>query len=480
MENTQTTPAAQSASTQAPTFKVKKGMRALVVGLGKSGVSATKLLCKKGFKVTVTDELNKSDLKDSLEALEGYKFTLELGKHVLKTFTDQDFIVVSPGVRLDIKPLQQSDRTNVPIISEIELASQFISEPIIAITGTNGKTTTTSVIAQMIQEGGKTVFMGGNIGTPLSEYVLQRDKADWIVLEMSSFQLDTTFSLKPHIGVFLNIAPDHLDRYAGYDAYFNAKLRLKQRMDENDWIIGNLRDAKLMTALAGGAPKKLFFTSDNSGKMPENYRADFQGAILETPNSIVLKTTRWKEHTFPLQGSLLRGLHNRENMMAAVLAAKLAGIHNEAIQRVLLQFKPLPHRMEFVARRNQVSFYNDSKGTNVASLCRSLESFNEPVILIAGGKDKGEEYQPLGRYIRRHVKNLILVGEAKEKLNRAIGDYSETFLVGTFEEAVYLAYQKSRSGDVVLLSPGCASQDMFKNYEERGNYFKKIVETFGR
>jgi UDP-N-acetylmuramoylalanine--D-glutamate ligase len=459
-------------------FKVKKGMKALVVGLGRSGVAATKLLCKKGIKVTVTDELNKSDLKDSLEMLKGFDFHSELGKHVLKTFCEQDFIVVSPGVRLDIKPLQQAEKAKVPILSEIELACQFISEPVIAVTGTNGKTTTSTMIAEMLQAGGKTVFLGGNIGTPLSEYAIRRDKTDWVVAEVSSFQLDTTSTLKPHIAVFLNIAPDHLDRYGTFDEYVQAKMKLKNNMLEEDHLIVNLRDQKLMTMLSGAKSKSLYFTSDSLDRIPAHYTEKFQGAYLAAGPVVHLHAGRWKEHTFNLDGSLLRGLHNKENMMAALLAAKLAGVSNEAIQKVFMGFKPLPHRMEFVAKKNQVSFYNDSKGTNVHSLLRSLESFDEPVILIAGGRDKGEDYAMLGPAIRSHVKNLILVGEAKEKINRAIGDYSETFLVGTFEEAVYLAYQKSRSGDVILLSPGCASQDMFRNYEERGDYYKRIVSTF--
>jgi len=459
-------------------IKIKKNMRALVVGLGRSGVAATKLLCKKGIKVTITDELNKSDLKDSLEALEGYDFDLELGKHVLKTFCEQDFIVVSPGVRLDIKPLQQAEKMKVPILSEVELAAQFISEPIIAVTGTNGKTTTSTMIAEMIQASGKTVFLGGNIGIPLSEYAIRREKCDWVVAEISSFQLDTTFTFKPHIAVFLNIAPDHLDRYSNYEDYIKSKMKLKDNMTEEDYVVLNMRDQKLMSLLNGVKPKCLYFTSDSPKNMPPHLAEKFQGVYLEPATTVHLKCPRWKEHAFPVKESLLRGLHNKENMMAATLAAKLAGVSNEAIQKVLVGFKPLPHRMEYVARKNQVTFYNDSKGTNIHSLLRSLESFDEPVILIAGGRDKGEDYTMLGNSIRRHVKNLILVGEAKEKINRAIGDFSETFLVGTFEEAVYLAYQKSRSGDVILLSPGCASQDMFKNYEERGDYYKRIISTF--
>lgn len=456
---------------------IKKKMRALVVGLGRSGASVTKLLAKKGVQVTVTDEKNKTDLKDYLDQLEGIEFEAELGKHVLKTFTEQDFIVVSPGVPLDIKPLQQAAKSNIPIVSEIEVAAQFITEPIIAVTGTNGKTTTSHLVAEMIRAGGKTAFLGGNVGTPLSDYVLQKEKCDYVICEVSSFQLESCYDFKPHVAIFLNIAPDHLDRHGNFENYLAAKLRLKNKMTEEDYIITNIRDSKLMSSLSGISPKMLYFTTDGFSKVPVHYQEQFQGAYYENAG-LTLKVDRWKEHQFPLQGTLLRGLHNRENQLAALLASKLVGISNEAIQKVLIQFKPLPHRMEFVAKKNQVYFYNDSKGTNVASLMRSLESFREPVILIAGGKDKGEDYAPLAEAVSRHVKNLILVGEAKEKMNRSIGDFSETFLVGTFEEAVYVAYQKSRSGDVVLLSPGCASQDMFRNYEERGDHFKKIVMSF--
>jgi UDP-N-acetylmuramoylalanine--D-glutamate ligase len=456
---------------------IKKKMRALVVGLGRSGASVTKLLSKKGVKVTVTDEKNKTDLKEFLDQLEGIEYESELGKHVLKTFTEQDFIVVSPGVPLDIKPLQQAAKCNIPIVSEIEVAAQFIEEPIIAVTGTNGKTTTSHLIAEMIRAGGKTAFLGGNVGTPLSDYALQKDKCDYVVCEVSSFQLESCYDFKPHVAVFLNIAPDHLDRHGNFENYVAAKLRLKNNMTEEDYIITNIRDSKLNSSLSGAVPKVLHFTTDGHSKIPAHYQEKFQGGYYENAG-LHLKSNRWKDHVFPLQGTLLRGLHNRENQLAAMLAAKLAGISNEAIQKVLIQFKPLPHRMEFVAKKNQVFFYNDSKGTNVASLMRSLESFREPVILIAGGKDKGEDYSPLADMVQKHVKNLILVGEAKEKMNRAIGDFSETFLVGTFEEAVYVAYQKSRSGDVVLLSPGCASHDMFRNFEERGDHFKKIVLNF--
>jgi len=459
-------------------FKVKKGMRGLVVGLGKSGVAATKLLCKKGIKVRVTDELNKTDLKESLDQLEGLEFELELGKHVLKSFTDTDFIVLSPGVRRDIKPLQQAEKQKLPIMSELELAAQFIAEPIVAVTGTNGKTTTAALIAEMISTGGKTVFLGGSSGIPLSEYAARREKCDWVVVEVSSFQLEATYSLKPHVAVFLNVAPDHLDRYPTFDQYVETKLKLRANLTPEDYVVTNLRDAKLMAGLGDTQAKLVTFTTDAWARIPSHYQEKFQGTYLEPSSTIHLKTARWKEHSFPLAGTLLRGLHNRENMMAATLAAKLVGVTNESIQKVLTTFKPLAHRLEPVGRRNQVLFVNDSKGTNVHALMRTLEAFHEPVILIAGGKDKGEDFTPLIPFVRRHVKNLILIGESKERMNRTIGDFSETFLVGTFEEAVYVAYQKSRSGDVVLLSPGCSSRDMFKSFEERGDRFRRLVGTF--
>jgi len=453
-------------------------MRVLIVGMGKSGVSAAKLAVKKGGRVTVSDLKNKTDLLPALEELKNYKFRAELGKHVLKTFVEQDLIVVSPGVDLNCKPLKQAEKTNVPIVSEVEFASQFITKPIIAVTGTNGKTTVATLISEMINQGGKSAFLCGNIGVPLSEFVVRRDRSEYVVLEISSFQLDATYTLKPAIAIYVNIAPDHLDKYETFEKYIESKMRLHPNMTEEDHIITNLRDHKLMSLLSGCKPKMMTFTSDSMGKIPVQFIESFQGTYLEKNMTIQLKSNRWKGHTFMANKVKLRGIHNKENMMAALLAAKLVGITNESIQKVINTFEALPHRMEFVGRRNQVNFINNSKGTNVHSLYHSLESFETPVILIAGGRDKGEDYGILADTIEDHVKNLILVGEAKEKINRAVGDYSETFLVGTFEEAVYLAYQKARSGDVILLSPGCASQDMFNNYEHRGDFFKSIVARF--
>ena len=250
------------------------------------------MLCKKGVKVTVTDELNKSDLKESLDALENYEFDSELGKHVLKTFCEQDFIVVSPGVRLDIKPLEQARKMNLPVISEVELAAQFITEPIIAVTGTNGKTTTATLISEMIQTGGKTAFLGGNVGIPLSEYAIRRDKCDFVVAEISSFQLDSCFEFKPHIAVFLNVAPDHLDRYPSFDDYMKSKLKLKNNLTEDDHVIMNMRDPKLMANLSGIRPKIMHFTTDSLSKIPAHFAEKFQRATLEA-GTMTLKSARW-------------------------------------------------------------------------------------------------------------------------------------------------------------------------------------------
>ena len=285
---------------------IKKKMRALVVGLGRSGTSVTKLLSKKGVHVTITDERNKTDLKDYLDQLEGCDYDSELGKHVLKTFTEQDFIVVSPGVPLDIKPLQQAAKSGIPIVSEIEVAAQFIQEPIIAVTGTNGKTTTSHLIAEMIRAGGKTAFLGGNVGTPLSEYVLQREKCDFVVCEVSSFQLESCHDFKPHMAVFLNIAPDHLDRHGTFENYLAAKLRLKNKMTEEDYIITNVRDSKLMSALSGVGAKMMYFTTDALSKVPVHYQEKFQGGYYENA-ALQLVSQRWKEHSFRFKELFFEG-----------------------------------------------------------------------------------------------------------------------------------------------------------------------------
>lgn len=451
-----------------------KGKKVLVVGLGKTGQSAARFLNDQGAKVSITDTRGKSELAEPLKALADLKIEYDLGKHTPKFFTTVDLIMLSPGVPANIEPLTEARNAGIPIINDIELAYSFIKAPIIAVTGTNGKTTTTSLIAEMLKNDGKKVFMGGNIGVPVLNMLNEKQQPDVVVLELSSFQLETIDEFKPKVAVFTNLEPDHLDRYpTGVDAYYAAKLRLLAKADKEMTLVTNLdneRTAKLAESFPG---KVVHFTKRDPMTIGSSIAEQFQGAYLKRPK-MVLKANG-KEDVVDLMMSKLAGDHNRENIMAAAAAATAMGCSKNGIQKTIETFKGVAHRLEFIRRKDGVTFYNDSKATNVASVLRSLSSFNAPIILIAGGRDKDQDFSPLIELVKRRVKNLILIGEAKEKINRVIGDFSETFLVGTFEEAVLLSYQKSRNGDVILLSPACASYDMFKNYEERGDYFKKLI-----
>ncbi|MBI2605112.1 MAG: UDP-N-acetylmuramoyl-L-alanine--D-glutamate ligase [Deltaproteobacteria bacterium] len=460
-----------------------KGKKALVIGLGKTGQSSARFLAKQGARVIVTDSKPKSEFTDAIKGLADVKIDFEFGKHSPKYFTSVDFIVLSPGVPSDIDGLVEARAKKIPIINDIELAYPFIKAPIVAVTGTNGKTTTAALIAEMLRNDGKKVFLGGNIGTPVLNYLQSSEQADVVVLEVSSFQCESLDTFKPKIAVFTNLEPDHLDRYpAGVESYYTAKSRLLCNAGKDTVLVTNLENERA-ARLTQGFPGKIYsFTKQSPMSRSPALAERFQGAYLQKPKMVVkIKSEKnggdknGTDEEFNLMTCRLAGDHNRENLMAAACAAKAVGCSKESIQKTIENFRGVPHRLEYIRRKDGVYFYNDSKATNVASVIRALSAFTAPIILIAGGRDKDQDFSPLVDLVRQRVKHLILLGEAKEKINRIIGDFSETFLVGTFEEAVLLAYQKSRSGDVILLSPGCASYDMFKNYEERGDYFKKLV-----
>lgn len=453
-----------------------KGKRILVVGFGKSGVAAARYFHKQGAKVLVTDMKQKSELMESAKACEELKLEYELGKHNPKSFQTADLIVVSPGVPMNSKPLQEAREKAVQMTGELDLAAGMIKEPIIAITGTNGKTTVTTLIGEMFKADGKNAFVGGNIGKPLLDYVTEGTKADYVVAEVSSFQLETAEKLVPAVAVFTNIEEDHLDRYGDMGSYLMAKKRLLQRCDRNSYVVLNYDNANVAQFAEERIGKIMWFTKKDPMLIGGEFAERFVGAYLKNAEKKVVAKINGKEETYDLSKFQLFGDHNKENLMAAICSARAMGVKPAAIQNVINTFKGVAHRLEFVRRKDGVFFFNDSKGTNVMSVMKSLASFSQnPIILIAGGKDKNSEFSPLAPLVRSRVKLLILLGEAKEKMNRAFGDFAETYLVGTFEEAVLLAYQKSRSGDIILLSPGCASFDMFRNYEERGDYFKKLV-----
>ncbi len=440
------------------------GRKVLVVGLARTGLATAKFLKAKGSMVSTTEMKPREEMREAIQELEGEGFLMEWGGHQTETFLKQDLIVVSPGVDLKIEPIQAAAKKGIRILSEIELASQFIDIPIIAVTGTNGKTTTTLLIGEMLKEEGKKVGVGGNVGDPLILFAEGRDRWEVLVVEISSFQLEAIEDFRPKISVLLNITEDHLDRYTGYEEYIEAKARIFANQNSGDVAVLNGDDPIVLGFREKVKAKKILFS----------LRKRLSEGAYANGDNIILKLGA-KEEKYSLAKTPLKGIHNVENMMAALTTARVYGCSKKAIETVLNRFEGLEHRLEFVREIKGVRFYNDSKGTNVGSVVKSLQSFSEPVILIAGGKDKNGDLNPLRELIQSRVKQLILIGEAKERMNRELGDLTDTAMTKTLEEAVLLAYQTAKKGDVVLLSPACSSFDMFKDYKERGKVFKDAV-----
>lgn len=452
------------------------GKKILVVGFARTGVSLAKLLAENGAMVTMSDHKSKPELVDALETMKGYDISYDLGGHTPKTFLAQDLIVLSPGISKSIKIFEYAEKHGVKVTGEMEFASQFVKEPIIAITGTNGKTTVSKLTELMLKESGKKVWLGGNYGTPLSEYLRQKEKADVLVLETSSFMLEHAETFNPMNVVFTNLAENHLDRYRTMEDYVNAKRRIFKNTNQATTSILNADDSAVVELARDPSVQrgKIFYFSRKPSLEPQIMQI---GGAVNIGKQLRVRTGPDIDY-FDISDMKMAGRHSIENTMAALLASREHGATNEAIQKVINSFKGMSHRLEYVRKVGGVRFFNDSKATNVHAVARALDAFDENVILIAGGKDTNLNYEPLRNAIRQKVKTLILVGEAKERINRDIGDFSETFLIGTFEEAVLIAFQKSRIGDTVLLSPGCSSFDMFDSYIERGNYFKEIVNQF--
>jgi UDP-N-acetylmuramoylalanine--D-glutamate ligase len=453
-----------------------KDKRILIVGLARTGVSLARLLVAHGANVTISDHKSKAELSGHLEPLDGLKITLELGGHTPKTFLNQDVIVLSPGVPPHLKIFDYARSQGVAVTGELEFCSQFVQEPIIGITGTNGKTTTTHLIYTFLVESGVKAWVGGNFGEPLSEYLLKGEKADVLVLEVSSFMLEHVQKFSPKNIVFMNLAENHLDRYRTMEEYVNAKRKIFLNTHQGTTSILNADDNAVVELARDPMVQRgrIFYFSRKPSLEPQ---------IMNIGGAVTIKTqvrvrTGPEIEYYSVEHTKMKGKHAYENIMAAILASREHGAKHEAIQRVIETYKGMPHRLEYVRKVGGVEFYNDSKATNVHAVLRALDAFDENVILIMGGKETNLNYAPLRDKIQRKVKTLILVGEAKERINRDIGDFSETFLIGTFEEAVLIAYQKSRIGDTVLLSPGASSFDMFDSYVERGNYFKEIVNKF--
>lgn len=453
-----------------------KGKKVLVVGFGVSGVSVAKYMTKQGAKVTVTDVKQKSELTDSVNACADLKIEYELGKHNDASFRAAEMVIMSPGVPLNIKPLDGTREMNIPITNEVDLAAAALKEPLIAVTGTNGKTTTVTLIGEMFKADNRPVFVGGNIGKPLLDYLTEGTRADVVIAELSSFQLELTQKVVPAVAVVTNVEPDHMDRYPTYEAYVAAKKRLLQACDKNSYVVLNYDNPVTQTFGLDCVGRLMWITKQNPLKIGGEFAENFNGCYYSASEKKIYAKIFGKEETYDVSKIRVYGEHNKENFMAAICAARAVGVSPTAIQKTIDEFRGIAHRLEFVRKKDGVFLFNDSKATNPQSMLKAIGAFPaNPIILIAGGKDKNFDFTPLAEVVRQRCKLLILMGEAKEKMNRAIGDFAETYLVGTFEEAVLLAFQKSRNGDIILLSPGCSSFDMFRNYEERGDYFKKLV-----
>lgn len=442
-----------------------QGKRVLVVGLARSGFAAASFLRNRGARVTVTDRLAEAELGDAVAQARGLGCTLALGGHPEALFTATDLVVVSPGVPLDLPQLVAARDRGVPVTGEFELACRNLAVPLVAISGTNGKTTTTTLVGDILKRSGLRVYVGGNIGSPLIALLDEAEMPELAVVEVSSFQLDIMETFHPRVAVLLNITEDHLDRYSSFDAYVASKCRLFANQGEDDAAVLPADDPLIVGRCAPPARRLLF-----------SRRRISADAHLDG-DRLVCRGARGETHSYDLSRWQLAGHHNLENLLASVLAATSAGAKPGAIQQSINEFRGLPHRLELVHERRGIRFYNDSKATNVDSVVRSLESFTQPIILIAGGRDKGGSYGPLVSLVRDRVKMLVLMGESRFLMARAIGQLTCTVVVETMVEAVQMALRAAVPGDVVLLSPACASFDLYQNYAARGDHFRSLVHA---
>jgi UDP-N-acetylmuramoylalanine--D-glutamate ligase len=445
-----------------------KNKRVLVVGLGKSGKAAALFLRDRGARVTVSDTRSVAALEKEIPALLEAGIMVEAGGHGLLTFRRQDLIVVSPGVPYDTPELKQVRAFGLPVIGELELASRFLRGQIVAITGSNGKTTTTALVGKIFADSGRPTLVGGNIGTPVIELVGESTAETMTVLEVSSFQLETVEQFHPHIAVVLNITPDHLDRHHTFEAYAAAKARITGQQTASDFLVLNGEDTPTQM-IAGKTRAQVFWFS---GRRPIK-----QGAFVHGESVLFVAREGAKaEPVMPVAEIPLRGAHNVENVLAAVCAARLGGVAAESIRASVSAFKAVEHRLEFVATVRGVEYYNDSKATNVDATRKALEAFPGGVHLILGGKDKDSNYAELADLVRARVKIVYTIGSAAQKIERQLAGVVKMVSAGTLQEAVRKAAQDAVAGEVVLLAPACASFDQFESYEHRGKVFKELVK----
>jgi len=439
-----------------------KNKRVLVVGIGKSGLAAARFLKKRGARVTVSDA-RPALLIVELPMLLDEGFMVEAGSHGLLTFRRQDLIVVSPGVPATVPELVQVRAIGMHVIGELELGAEFLQGEVIAITGSNGKTTTTTLVGEILKAAGRMTLVGGNIGTPVVELAEESTPATWSVLEVSSFQLETVETFKPRIALVLNITPDHLDRHGSFENYAATKARITEFQAADDFLILNAEDVKTQLVAAKTKAQIYWFSAKRQIK---------QGAFVHGESIFfVAKEGAKPEPVMPVAEIPLAGAHNVENVLAAVCAARLAGVESAVIRTAVAAFKAVEHRLEFVREFEGVRYYNDSKATNVDATVKAVEAFEGGVWLILGGKDKDSDYATMSALLRERVKAVLTIGSAAEKIERQLAGVVMIERAETIERA--------GAGDVVLLAPACASFDQFENYEHRGRVFKGLVQALG-
>jgi UDP-N-acetylmuramoylalanine--D-glutamate ligase len=447
------------------------GRRVLVVGLGRSGQAAARFLARRGAVVTGNDA--RATLAPGVEAaLAQAEVTLALGGHDPARFAAADLVVLSPGVP-PMPALEAADRAGVPVWSEIELAARFLAAPIAAITGTNGKSTTTELLGAACREARLRAFVGGNLGEPLVEAVGSEPALggplDVAVAEVSSFQLERIVTFRPRVASIINITEDHLDRYRSMDEYVAAKARIFENMGEGDHLVLNADDPRVAALARRVNPATRVTWISAEGRDGAEGRAE--------PGALVLTPEEGPRERYALVRIRLAGRHNVENMLVAIVMGRRLGLPQPAIQRALEGFASLPHRVERIAEVAGVGFYDDSKGTNVGAVVRALESFATPVVLIAGGKDKGGDYASLAPLVRTRVRRLVLIGEASPRLRAALGGLTDTVDAPSLAAAVEIAFAGARPGDSVLLSPACSSFDTFRDYLHRSEVFAEAVRA---
>ena len=445
-----------------------KNKRVLVVGIGKSGIAAAHFLRARGARVTISDARPATTIAE-LNPLLDAGIMVETGSHGLLTFRRQDLIVVSPGVPLSVPELKQVRALGMRVLGELELGTQFLQGEVLAITGSNGKTTTTSLLGEILQASGRPTLVGGNIGLPVVDMVPASTPQTANVLEVSSFQLETIESFQPHIALVLNITPDHLDRHGSFENYAAAKARITENQTPQDFLILNAEDKP--TQMIAAKTKAQIFWFSPSRQVKQGAFVHGEGIYFRAAEGLP------PEPVLPVAEIPLAGAHNVENVLAAVCAARLAGVPADTIRRAVAAFKAVEHRLEFVREVAGVRYFNDSKATNVDATAKAIAAFPGGVHIILGGKDKDSDYTPLAPLLRDRVRTVITIGSAADKIRAQLSGAAPILGAGTLDQAVAVAREKAEPGDVVLLAPACASFDQFESYEHRGRVFKQLVSA---